>query len=346
MNSNLRTVLLVAAGLSLSSTNVQAQDDSESNFIPIDVDDKVVVVKGWDKYLNLGLYGTISENRNVVGKDDGQSTTLGLKIGGALDYGNDQHHWMNSLNVLISYSRSPLIPQYIKSEDTIDLDSIYKRYLKNIKWAGLFVQGGISTAGFAGYDTQPAIITYRRINLNGTEEVFESKRIKLTDSFLPLKFRESAGVIASPINTDALSWDIKAGVGFRQVQADDQYVIQDDDTTPEKEIVEIESFEKAGYELGTEVSGSLEDKKVTYSLKANVLFPFYESFDDEGKTTFDKRVVDVTGKASFHLLSWASADYLLTVTRDPGITEKAQVSQSVLFSLNKTIAERRTPPKE
>ena len=325
--------------------NLQAQEEPATVLLPKDVESQeVVAAKGWDKYLSLGLYGTLSENENVVGKDDGQSTTLGVKVAGGIDYGDKNSHWINTINILISYSRSPIIPQYIKSEDNIELDSSIKRYWESISWLGLFAQGGVTTAGFAGYDTQPAVVTYDRIDLDGEIERIEGKkRIQLTDGFMPLKFRESFGVLASPYNKESFSWDIKAGLGLRQVLADGQYVVQDNADTDEREIVEIESFEKAGYEIGTELSGSMQEKKVTYSFKANVLFPFYESLDQDDKTAFDKRVIDISGKASFHLLEWASLDYLLTVTRDPGITSKAQVSQSMLFSVNKTLAKRQAP---
>ncbi|SMF01094.1 hypothetical protein [Pseudobacteriovorax antillogorgiicola] len=315
-------------------------EDDEQNFVPIGIEDAKTAYQGWDDYLTLGLSGTINESKNVVGKDDGQSTTLGLKVKGGIDYGSGLSQWLNSIDILISYSRSPVIPEYIKAEDSFELDSIYKRYLESVSWLGLFVQGNISTALFDGYDTRAEMVTYRKIGLDDEVEVIEAKRLKLTDSYNPLKIRESLGVIASPYSYKIFNWDIKAGVGFRQVMADGQFVISDDDSTTEIEVQEIQSFDKYGYEFGTEVKGHTSDEKFSYQLKANVLFPVYESIDTEDRSTFDKRVIDISLKSSFHLVEWASLDYLLTVSRDPDINDKAQESQTLLFSLNKVIAKR------
>ena len=329
----------------LSSPLAFAQaDDSERNYVPEDIEKKSAQVNGWDKYLGIGLYGTINENSNVVGKDDGQSTTLGFKLAGALDLKEGQSEWLNSLDLLVAYSRTPLIPQYLKSDDSLALESLYKYYLESTPWFGAFAQVNLDTAIFAGYDTQGEEVDYRRVTLDGNPTDFRSDREKLTDGFKPFRLRESFGALATPLKSDPVTIDFKLGIGLRQVFADGQFIASDfqDDNGSGRLLTEIESFEKAGYEVGTEIKGSLQEKRVKYSLKANVLFPVYDSLEEDGddQSTFDKRVIDVSGKASFQLVEWASIDYLLTVTRDPGITDKSQVSQSMLFSLNKVLAER------
>ena len=336
MNKTSRNIL-ISVSIVLATPFAALAQNPDDKVIPETSLEKKAEQQGWVRYLGLGLYGTINENENVVGKNDGQATTAGLKVQASLDLKESRYEWLNSFNLLTSFSRSPQIPRYIKSEDNLDLESIYKYYLETPNWLGAFAQFKTESVLFDGYDTQAEAVTYRRINLDGSEEIFESDRVRLTDRFRPLKIKESAGVLASPIKSVPLSFDVRFGVGFRQVIANDQYVVDDDENTNERELFEIESYEKAGYEMGAVAAGSTEDKKITYSLSANILFPVYESGDDNDRSGFDKRIVDVDGKVSFYLLDWASLDYLLKVVRDPDIVSKAQVSQSLLFSVNKVL---------
>ncbi|MFW7379555.1 MAG: hypothetical protein ACOH5I_12150 [Oligoflexus sp.] len=298
---------------------------------------------GWDRYLGLGLTGTLNENKNVVGKDDGQSTTLGLKIEGAVDFKEGQQQWLNSLNVFVAYSRTPQLPNYLKSEDTLQLESLYKYYLESTPWLGFFARVSLDTALFPGYDNRFEITTYRKLYSDGTEELLDGERIRLTDKFRPMRFRESLGSIAQLIDNQLFQWDVKLGLGMRQILADGQFVIDNDSSTAEIELRELANYEKAGYEFGTEISGQTEDKRVTYKFRGDVLFPFYESPSvDDDRSNFDKRIIDINGSVSFHLLEWASLDYLLKVVRDPDIIDQAQLSQTYLFSVNKMLTPRRT----
>jgi hypothetical protein len=335
---------LMASWIGLSATAL-SQDESpiQDNYVPEDIAAKQVKFEGWDRYLGLSLYGTLTENENVVGKEDGQTTTLGLKVEGAVDYKRDNHEWLNSLDLLLSYSRTPLIPEYIKSEDTLEYESLYKIFFKSVSWLGGFTRFNFDTALYPGYDVQAEETSYRRVTLSGQQEIFTSDRVKLTDRFRPMRFRESVGAIAQIADNPLVSWDVKAGIGFRQVIADDQFVVSDNEATPEIDLQEVESYRKAGYELGSSLSGKTDDKKITYKLKGNVLFPVYESPSvEDDRDAFDKRIIDINGQVSFHLLEWASVDYLLKVLRDPDILNKAQVSQSFLFSVNRTLTPRRT----
>ena len=329
-------ILLISAFICVSTHPVWAID-AEEKVIPDSSLEKSLEQHGWVRYLGIGLYGTINENDNVVGKDDGQSTTGGLKLQSSLDFKEQQHQWLNSFNLILAFSRTPQIPRYIKSEDSIELESIYKYYLLSPQWLGAFAQFKADTVAFDGYDTQASEVTYRRVELDGSVDIFTADRVQLTDRFRPLKLKESVGLLASPIKSRPLTFDLRVGLGLRQVIADDQFVIDDDDATDEREVVEIESYEKAGYEFGAVFTGATEDKKITYSLSSNVLFPVYESGDDNDRSAFDKRIIDIDGKVSFYLLEWASVDYLVKVVRDPDLVSKAQVSQSLLFSINKVL---------
>ena len=80
-----KNLLLLPAVVALSLTSVVvAEEADEKAYIPETVK-KVEGVQGWDQFLGTSFYGSMSQNSEVVGKDDGTSTTMGLKLDGAVD---------------------------------------------------------------------------------------------------------------------------------------------------------------------------------------------------------------------------------------------------------------------
>lgn len=302
-----------------------------------------VKVNGWDNYLNLGVTGNLTDNKKVVGKTEGQATTFGTKIEGAIDFKEQEQEWLNSINLLLSYNRTPQLGRYTKSDDTFEAESLYKYYLGAS--SGAFTRLNIDTALLAGYDERDVDTTYIVRKSGGGTQVVTTDRLKLTQGLRPFRIRESVGVFTNLVDIPLFKIDIKGGVGMRQVVADHQRVLDDDSLTPEVEVKTLTNTQKAGYEIGSEFGGATEDKRISYKISANALFPFYESPDDDdvtGKNTYEKRVLDLSGKLSFKVAEWASLDYTYKMVRDPSILPDAQVTQSFLFSLNQVLAARNT----
>ena len=316
---------------------------SEDNYVPADLEKGAVKFQGWDRYLGSSFYGTMTDNKDVVGKDEGTSTTLGLRLEGALDFRRDANEWRNSLNLLTAWSRTPVPDDYLKSEDSLVVDSIYLFHLEDIPWAGPFVRANADTALFAGYDTRPEEVTYLITRKDGSLQSETDTRLQMTESLRPLKLKESVGFFVQPLSHPLASIELRTGVGFRQLYADGQYVLNDDSTTESIEVKEITDYRKSGLELGSIIEGRTPNKRVTYKLTGDILFPTYESPEPAGdeRTDFDKRIVEVDGKVSFHLIEWASLDYLLKAVRDPDILDDTQISQSLMLSINQIITPRR-----
>jgi hypothetical protein len=298
-------------------------------------------VEGWDTYLALGLNGTLVQNQNVLGKDEGQTTTIGLKLDGELNHKGEQSVFMNSLSLMNAQSRTPLIGEYVKSDDKLKLESLYKHLFSRESSLGTFARAQLDTAVFPGYDTRAETNTYVISRLDATTETEQSDRLRLTDPFRPLKLSESVGAFANLYSSEIFSADVKAGLGFRQVYVKGQLALADDSNTPEIEVTELDDYRKAGYEIGTDLGGKTTDKRIAYKLSANVLFPFAESPDaSQDDSMFDKRIIDVNGKVSVHLAEWVSLDYVLMALRDPNLTKETQLTQSVLLSSNIVLAGR------
>ncbi len=335
---------LKVLGLALltSSSSLLAQN-APKEILAEAVDKAEVKFAGWDSFLGLALNGTMIQNKDVVGKEEGQTTTLGLKLEGELDYKNELALWKNSFTALTAYSRTPLLGEYVKSDDQLKAESLYKRLFAEESRFGSFGRLQLETSFFPGYSNQAEPKDFIISKADGSLVNKNSERLLLTDAFRPVKLAESLGLFSNILNAPALTLDMKAGLGLRQVFAKGQLAAADADDTPEFEVKELSDYRKAGYELGSEMSGTTADKRVSYKLTANVLFPFYESPSDDSddRSSFDKRIVDVNGKVSFYLVQWASLDYVASALRDPNLVAKTQISQSFLFSTQYVFSERR-----
>lgn len=306
-------------------------------YIPTDLEKDAVKAEGWNKFLGVSLFGSMNDNANVVGKDDGTSTTLGLQVGGALGFRELADEWRNTLNLMVTYSRSPQLPEYIKTEDSLSYDSIYLFHLEQIPWAGPYARFSLDTSVLAGYDSRSEDNEYVIINRDKpTSEIAD--RLFLTDPFRPIRLKESVGGFAQPLNYRLASLEFRTGVGFRQFIAEEQKALADDEDTPEIEVRELENYSKAGIEFGSEIYGYTKEKTFSYRLAGDILFPFYDSTEgDNNRTVFDRRIVDVRGKASFHVFKYTSLDYLVKAIRDRDVTDKTQLSQTLLLSFNKVL---------
>ncbi len=344
-----RSISAIFLASALWPLSLSAQTDavvpSSEKFIPDSLaQSDRVKVNGWDKFLKLGLTGNVSSNQNVAGKTDGQASTYGGKIEGALDLKELKQEWLNSFNLLLSYTKTPQIPRMVKGDDTLTIESLYKYYLLNS--SGVFARANFDSAVARGYDEREGVTTYAIHKLNGDVETVTADRLRLTQGLRPARIGESIGAFTNIFDRSYLTMDLKAGVGLRQLIDAHQRIVNDNAATPEIDVNELRNVNKAGYEVGTDVGGDSEDKKFSYKVSFNALFPFYESQDDmgAGHSNFDKRVLDLTGKLSAHLTDWISLDYNYKMVRDPSVSTKAQIAQTYLLNLNHVFAERKAAP--
>lgn len=340
----MKAKICIAATMAFSNPLLAQGTTADDAFIPAtQMAKSESTVSGWDQYLGGSIYGNLNESKDVVGKADGSSTTLGLRLDGDLDYRRNGNEWRNNLGLNTSYARTPILDEYVKSEDILKLTSIYLFHIPEVEWAGPFVRASADTAMFAGYDNQAEAQTYEIARQDGSIAQEDTDRLKLTDSFRPLKLKQSFGAFVQPLSESWLAFEVRSGMGFRQLIADGQLVITDDAATDVVEVNELGNYNKYGYEVGLELRGKTTNKLVSYQLSTDMLIPTYESDKATGddRSPFEKRVVDIDAKVSFHLVEWASIDYLLKSTRDPSISDKTQQSQTIMFSMNHTITPRR-----
>ncbi|MEM1031711.1 MAG: DUF3078 domain-containing protein [Myxococcota bacterium] len=296
--------------------------------------------------LNSGATFLLQDNRNVVGQQSGTSATIGFKLDGGLDYLSGDHEWRNTLAVAAGVTRTPAIDVWVKSQDNLDLDSIYLYHI--YEWFGAFARVAYNTTMFRGVDIQAAPVDY--LFPNGA--VVNQAQLSLTDPFLPSRFKESLGLFAQPLKRERISVEARLGGGARQTIADGQLAIADDDATPELDVQVLSDVLQVGGEAGLEVWGSFDEKRVNYRLSAEAMIPFVnnaEAVTLADGTVEDPSAIDLTNVAlrailSVKIVEWASLDYELAAVREPQLVDLWQVRNNLLLSFG--LSTGSAPPEE
>src|SRR5262245_4453377 len=115
-------------------------------------------VEGWNPALAGTATVNVVSNTNVVGQVDGFSTLFGLGVVGGLDYVKDHHLLRNALTLTESFARTPVVDAIVKTNDAIQLESLYNYYLR--KNLGLYGRLGVQTALFPTTDVRAAATTW------------------------------------------------------------------------------------------------------------------------------------------------------------------------------------------
>src|SRR5262245_17034250 len=78
----------------------------------------------------LGINATFAmiSNSNVVGQVDGFSTLIGLGVIGGLDYVKERHVLRTTLSISESVARTPVIDEFVKTNDVVKLEGIYNYF--------------------------------------------------------------------------------------------------------------------------------------------------------------------------------------------------------------------------
>ena len=286
---------------------------------------------GWDFTTTIGSSTAFNDNRDVIGQPEGSSWLIGVNFTGAADMLYGKHEWRNSLGLKLSFARTPIIEEFVKSSDELSFETIYiYRFWQ--PWLGAFTRFGMQTALLAGKDVRAGDVTYALPD--GTTAVKD--RLTMTDAFNPMKLKESAGLVYTPLASDAVSIETRAGFGGRQVFADDQMVLADDKDTDTIEISALKSYNQLGSELTASMWGKLYGKLVTYKLNAEAMTPFVhdELLAGDERSAIDLTNVELSMKLSFKLISWASLDYEFKAVREPQLLDEWQIQNNLLLTFS------------
>ena len=344
-----RSIILVSALAVLAPVTASAQDSDVTEYVPEDEIKQVQDEKrsGFDGTLAVNANANLVSNRNVVGQTDGFSTLLGLGLASGLDYVNGRHELRNTLLIAEAFAKTPVLREFIKSDDSISLESLYNYFL--LDWAGLFGRLNLESALFKAESITAEPTDYVIARPDGTVDTVTTERLRLSDSFQPLTFNQSLGVFAEPVQTDPFRLSTRVGFGLRETWAQNVLVVQDDGATENVvEVTDITNPESSltvfqgGAEAFVGVAGTLQNNRVTYDAGGSVLVPFINN-DPQDRTATQLTRVGVAAGLNVAVFEWMSFAYRLRLTRDPQLVEGLQHQNSVLLTFNYTFIERTEP---
>ncbi len=330
-------VALLAMSLT-SAVPAQAQDDP--GYIPDEIKDGADDGTGWNPMLKASATVSLNHSHNVVGATNGLTFTGGFLLSGGLGYlsKNKQHEWRNSLNWGLSYTRTPTVPKFVKSIDSLDFETMYLWHTPKAPWFGPFVGLEVKSAVLPGYYVTPGDVMLSYTDTDGTtssEALGALDSVDLTSAFAPLTLRESAGAFAVPIEKPEIRLEIRAGVGAMEAFVQDGYIIDDNADTPELELIQMQNSAQFGAEASLSAGGTIKEF-MTYGARVAMLQPFVHNAetDLEGSELMN---LDFEAQLGFKLTQWASLDYQFKAFRTPLVYDGWQVTNGLLLTFTANV---------
>lgn len=308
-------------------------------------------VEGWAPFLSLTSTISLISNSSVVGQVDGVSTLFGLGVTGGADYVKDKHLLRNSLSISEGFARTPVIDEFLKTTDSVKLESLYNYFLtQNL---GLFGRLKLETSIFPSDDVRGLQTTWVEKNQTDATMPIPLNQLKyrqrLADAFSPFSISESGGGFADPIRKEWLNVSFRAGAGGRHTFAESVLLIDDDKATPEVELQRLRDVHQLGFEAFAGVSGKTKDSRANYKAGLSLLLPFVNNDPDDrgvGKLTR----IAFEGQVTFNVYTWMGLVYSLNITKDAQLfargDEKVQVQNTLLLTFNFTVVKKLEPKKE
>lgn len=294
--------------------------------------------KGFDGTLSIGANLNLASNSNVVGQDDGFSTLFGLSLVGGLDYLYKRHEVRNTLKIQESWARTPVIDEFVKNTDTVELESLYNYFI--LDWMGAFGRLGASSSLLPSEAVTADPTNYSVAMLDGTTREFPTNRLELASAFEPFTLNESVGLFAEPITADALKLSIRLGLGARETWAKGVLASKDNkDTADVVEYIELDNVYQAGGEGFLGVSGKFYEKRISYDIGASALIPFVTN-DDTDRSAMELARYGLVGQAGTSVFDWMSLNYQFRALKDPQLLDEWQVQHALLLTFNYTFIER------
>lgn len=306
-------------------------------------------VTGWAPFLGLTSTLSLASNQSVVGQVDGFSTMFGLGVTGGADYVEGRHLVRSSLTITESFARTPVIDEFVKTNDVVKLEGLYNYFLT--KQFGLygrldFTTGLFKTTDVRGEPTSWVEKVPGGMNIPLTTNGF---RQKLASSFAPFTINESGGAFYEPLHEPKITLAFRTGIGGRHTFADGVLVNDDASSTPEIELSRLRNVHQLGAEAFAGALGKFKDGKASYKAGLSILFPFVNN-DKDDRSASDLTRIGFEGSLNFAIYSWMSLVYNVNITRDPQLfpkgDEQIQIQNSLLLTFQFTLVKKPEKPKE
>lgn len=314
-------------GSSLAPSSAAALDQE---YVPesITVAEAAERPDGWTHTFNLGAAVQVAGSHRVPGQPEGTSVTLSLSLGYAAELWAGNHEFHATVSLIEAISRNPIVDDFIKASDQLSGEAIWFYHLPSAPWFGPFARAHVRTSLFSGVDVRATEVTYLRDG-----EAIVADRLHLTESFAPTYLKQSLGVFARPTESEELTVDFRLGLGAREVIADGNYVVTDDQATPEIEVSAMATYVQTGGEFALTMDGSTDQGRVNYGAYYEMLVPFYDSIDED-LDPIDATNYEVGARFGARLAEWASVQYELGLLKVPQVVDEWQITNMLLLSFD------------
>lgn len=306
-------------------------------------------VEGWAPFLGVTATLSLADNSSVVGQVDGFSTLFGLGLTGGADYARDQHLVRTSLTINEGFARTPVVDEFVKTNDAVKLEGLYNYFLTSN--LGLYGRLGIATDLFSATDIRAAPTSWVETVPGGMPIALTTNgfRQRLAGPLSPFTLNEQIGGFAEPLRETWLNLSLRAGIGGRHTFADGVLVNSDDKATPAIELTELHDVHQLGFEAFGGGTGKLDGGKALYKAGLSVLLPLVNN-DPDRRSAVSLTRVGFEGALTFNVYSWMGLVYNLKVTRDPQLfsrgEEKVEVQNTLLLTFQLTLVKKAEKPKE
>ena len=293
-----------------------------------------------DGMLALSASFSMASNSNVVGQSDGISLLVGLGLIGGLDYLRGKYEMRNTLSLNEAFSRTPVIDEFIKTNDAIEIENLHNYFL--LSWFGVFGRLDAKTNLFKSEDIRTDPVSYVLVGDDGERsEIVTSERLLLNEAFAPFTLSESVGVFAQPVRNDAFTLMTRVGFGARQTFADGVRVVQDDDDTETIEVTELDNVIQAGAEGFVGVRGGTKDGRATYNVGTSIMIPFLNN-DDQDRSATELTRLAAEAQVTFGVFEWLNLVYNFKAIKDPQLLDETQLQNNLVLTFQYTLLERST----
>lgn len=276
----------------------------------------------WQFKFRVGSMFQFSSTKGVVGQRDGSTKTFATDVHAEANWTGGKHEVRNRGDVAAVVVKTPNLARYTPASNLVELESIYQ--YRALPWAGPFVRAKVSTSIMVGRDLRTNTVQYELPDGTLSEERTD---YRLTDPMLPTTFLETIGGFVNPVREQAFDLDFRAGIGARQVLADDQLGVQDDATTPAiVELVQLHDYQQVGLEFIVMARGEFYDKRIQYFAGGEFLLPLVRSKEPgDDRTAFE--VLDKRYRIgiAYRLASWATVLYEFRVVHQPQLIDDYQI---------------------
>ncbi len=287
---------------------------------------------GWHFRLKPALNFSLADNRNVVGRPDGYTLILGVNIDTSVTLFRGKHEWRNTLMIAEAVSRTPLIDEFIISNDQFNFETLYMYYFR--KWVGVYGRAAVQSPLFPGRDVQPETVMYAITRKDGRIDLFLDDKIRLHDAFAPLTLKQGLGPFFRPLEKEKVNLEFLLGLGAWETFADGNLTLADKAATKAIEVKFLEDTVQLGFESINRLWGDLWEKRIGYALAAELMAPFYIDPEPKNLDGAERLNVSLSARLDLRLVEWFFLSYQFKALREPQVLDEWQIQNNILLTLS------------